>query len=125
MTLAGRILRIVLIALAVVVAVFLLLLAYLGITRQVWYPRQRARIEELRQLEAVSFDEDRFAVEPLDDSLSMNRLQMVATHNSYHLEPDWIRKTLAGLKIGDRVVVEAFHFEGNHLSVVEELRKED
>jgi len=36
-----------------------------------------------------------------------------------------IRKTLAGLKVGDRVVAEAFHFEGNHLSVVEELRKED
>jgi len=32
-------------------------------------------------------------------------------------------QTLAGLKKGDRVVVEAFHFQGDHLSIVEELRK--
>jgi len=34
-------------------------------------------------------------------------------------------KTLAGLKAGDRVLVEPFHFGGDHLSVVEELRKKD
>ena len=30
-----------------------------------------------------------------------------------------------GLKVGDRVSVEAFHFEGNRLTIVEELRKVD
>jgi hypothetical protein len=35
-------------------------------------------------------------------------------------------RTLAALKVGDRVLVEPFHFEGkNHLTVVEELRKEE
>ncbi|HUU60261.1 MAG TPA: hypothetical protein VMZ50_12010, partial [Phycisphaerae bacterium] len=32
-------------------------------------------------------------------------------------------QTLQKLKVGDRVVVEAFHFEGNRLTLVEELRK--
>ena len=33
------------------------------------------------------------------------------------------KKTLAGLKAGDRVSVEPFHFGGDTLSVVEELKK--
>jgi len=32
-------------------------------------------------------------------------------------------RTLRALKIGERVLVEAFHFEGNRLTVVEQLRK--
>ena len=35
------------------------------------------------------------------------------------------RKTLRSLKAGDRVSVEAIHYEGNHLTIVEELRKID
>lgn len=34
-------------------------------------------------------------------------------------------KTLTALNVGDRIVVEAFHLEGNDLSVVEELKKAD
>ncbi len=33
--------------------------------------------------------------------------------------------TLRALEIGERVLVEAFHFEGNRLTVVEQLRKFD
>lgn len=33
------------------------------------------------------------------------------------------RRTFRELKVGDRVVVEPFHFKGNALTVVEELRK--
>lgn len=35
------------------------------------------------------------------------------------------RETLAGLKPGDKVSVEPFHFGGDHLTVVEELKKID
>jgi len=34
-------------------------------------------------------------------------------------------RTLRALEIGERVLVEAFHFEGNRLTVVEQLRKAD
>ena len=32
-------------------------------------------------------------------------------------------RTLRALKVGERVLVEAFHFEGDHLTVVEQLRR--
>ncbi|TFH03664.1 MAG: hypothetical protein E4H09_04855 [Spirochaetales bacterium] len=97
MNIALRIGKIVLIVVAAIVAVVAVLLLYLTLSARVWYPRQRGRVQEVREQPIEKLDEDRFAVAPLDDQLPMNRLQMIATHNSYHLEPEWIRKALIGI----------------------------
>ena len=86
-----------------VAVLFLFLLSYLIVSGGIWYPRQRSRVEELRRTEAPSGmdregdGEDRFAALPLDDATPINRLRMIATHNSYHIEPDWIRRFLIGI----------------------------
>jgi calcium-dependent phosphoinositide phospholipase C len=92
-----RVARIVLIAVGALVALFVLLLFYLWASGRIWYPRQRSRVETLTEQSTVMIDEDRLAVTPLDDSLPLDSLRLVASHNSYHLEPDWIRRVLIGL----------------------------
>ena len=97
MNLIWKILRIVLIVVGAVVALFLVLLFYLWLSGRVWYPRQRSRVEALEEQSSGRISEDEFAVTPLDDALPVNTLRMIASHNSYHLEPDWIRRFLIGL----------------------------
>ncbi len=92
-----RIARIPLIVLGAFAVLFLVLLFYLWVSGRVWYPRQRSRVEALSEQPIVLIDEDQRAVNPLNDSLPLNSLRMIASHNSYHLEPDWIRRALIGL----------------------------
>jgi len=89
--------RIVLIVLGSLLALFLILLLYLWLSGRVWYPRQRSRVAELESRPVVELDEDAFAVQPLDNRLPLNSVRVIATHNSYHREPDWIRRALIGL----------------------------
>ena len=92
-----KVARVALIVLGALVALFLTLLFYLWASGRVWYPRQRQRVEALSEQPVVLINEDERAVNPLDGSLPLNSLRMIASHNSYHLEPDWIRRTLIGL----------------------------
>ncbi len=89
--------RIVVIVLSSVVALVLLLFFYLWITHAVWYPRQRAHIRDITEIPLRPADEDRFSSVPLDDAIPYNNLRMIATHNSYHTEPDALRRFLIGL----------------------------
>ena len=92
-----KVLRIVLIVLASLVVLFLILLFYLWLSGRVWYPRQRSRVESLSSQPVVAIDENSIAIGPLDDRLPLDSLRMIASHNSYHLAPDWIRRFLIGL----------------------------
>lgn len=89
--------RIVLIIIGGGAALFAVLLFYLWASGRIWYPRQRSRVAALAEQPIVQADEDDVATAPLDDDLPLNALRMIATHNSYHLEPDWIRRFLIGL----------------------------
>lgn len=97
MGLAGRVVRIALVIVGALALVFALLLLYLWASGRVWYPRQRARVSDLATEQTLPVDEDSHAVAPLDSALPYNQLRMVASHNSYHLEPDPIRKFAVGL----------------------------
>ena len=92
-----KVARVVLIVLGALVALFMILLFYLWASGRVWYPRQRSRVEALSEQSIVATDEDRYAVTPLNDDQPLNSLRMIASHNSYHLQPDWIRRFLIGL----------------------------
>ncbi len=92
-----KVARIVLIGLATLTTLVVILLFYLWASGRVWYPRQRTRVEALTEEPVVLINEDDHAISPLNDNLPLNSLRMIATHNSYHLEPDWIRRTLIGL----------------------------
>jgi calcium-dependent phosphoinositide phospholipase C len=89
--------RIVLIVIGVLVAVFALLLFYLWASGRIWYPRQRSRVTALAEQSVMVINEDDLAVRLLDDGLPLDSLRLIASHNSYHLEPDWIRRVLIGL----------------------------
>ena len=87
--------RVVIFAAAVVVVAGLLL--YLRLSFQVDAVRQKARVRQLESFRAVRWDEARFADFPLDGELRLDEIQLVATHNSYHVQPDPLRLFLIGL----------------------------
>jgi len=87
-----KVARVALIGLASLTALFLILLIYLWASGRVWYPRQRGRVEALTEQPFGLIDEDERALGPLDDSLPLNSLRMIASHNSYHLEPEVFRR---------------------------------
>jgi hypothetical protein len=86
--------RVALIVIAALVALFALLLAYLWLSGRVWYPRQRSRVAELDREATVALDEDLISISPLDDDGQLSSLRMIASHNSYHREPDAVRRAL-------------------------------
>ena len=92
-----KVARVLLIVVGALIALFLILLTYLWLSGRVWYPRQRSRVDALSEQALVIINEDERTVTPLNDNLPLNSLRMIASHNSYHLEPDWIRRFLIGL----------------------------
>jgi hypothetical protein len=97
-----RILRVILLSVAGVVAALIVcvvgLLAFLLAGRGVDLSRQARRIEAARRAAPASSESARATSSlPADGGLRLDEIQVVATHNSYHLRSDALRLFLIGL----------------------------
>lgn len=113
----NRRLRIVLIFVAS--AVGLIVVAFAGLVASFWWEGQQssnaqiARVDELRHAAAS----EPLHETPIDDGLPYDRLQVIATHNSYNLAPTWLQTQVIALVEPS----EAPALQYNHQTLTEQL----
>jgi len=83
--------KVILIVLAVVLALVALLFGYLYATARADFRQQKKRVEQMAGLEPLEWNEQAVASAPLDAGLQLHQLQLIASHNSYHTQPDALR----------------------------------
>ncbi|MCX7030114.1 MAG: Ca2+-dependent phosphoinositide-specific phospholipase C [Spirochaetes bacterium] len=97
-----RVVRVVLLSVAGLAAVLVLcilaVLVFLLASRGLDGSRQTRRVEALRRLDSAGVENERAArALPDDGSVRLDGIQLVGTHNSYHLRSDALRLFLIGL----------------------------
>lgn len=91
------ILKIIVKVLLVIIVLVLLLISFLLFSREFWVYKQKRQEKKVVELAINVEDDTRYFSEFLSKSLRFNEIQVIATHNSYHLQPDPVRMFLMGL----------------------------
>jgi Phosphoinositide phospholipase C, Ca2+-dependent len=79
------------------VLAFIGMIIYFQISFRSGFTRQVEALEKSDLQEIVEWDEQRFVSFPLNSDLRLNQIQLIASHNSYHIKPDELRLFMVGL----------------------------
>jgi hypothetical protein len=89
--------KVILIVLAVLLVLPGSLLGYLYLTAGADFREQRRWVERQASLAPAAWEEQAFCSAPLSGGLRLNQVQLIASHNSYHRQPDPLRLFLVSL----------------------------
>lgn len=86
-----------LIVLIVILALLGILFGYLFASRQYWVLRQKTALAKMENMRPADIAESARYSADFSEDLPFNMVRMIATHNSYHRQPDPIRLFFMGL----------------------------